>query len=55
MELKIISFNIRCCDDKNGNSIVERAPRLAKITKNYDADIIGFQKFSTHKAQTFFL
>ena len=46
MELKIISSNIRCCDDKNGNSIVERAPRLAKITKSYDADIIGFQEFT---------
>ena len=46
MELKIISFNIRCCDDKNGNSIVERAPRLAEVTKKYDADIIGFQEFT---------
>ena len=46
MELKVISFNIRCCDDKDGNSIKERAPRLAKITSAYDADIIGFQEYT---------
>ncbi len=46
MILKAISFNIRCCDDKDGNSISERAPRLAEITKKYDADIIGFQEFT---------
>ena len=44
MKLKVISFNIRYCDDKDGNSIAERAPRLAEITKKYDADIIGFQE-----------
>ena len=46
MELKIISFNIRCCDDKDGNTIAERAPRLAEVTKGYDADIIGFQEYT---------
>ena len=46
MKLKIISFNIRCCDDPNGNSIAERAPRLSKITEKYDADIIGLQEFT---------
>lgn len=46
MELKVISFNIRYCDDKDANSIKERAPRLAEITKRYDADIIGFQEFT---------
>ena len=46
MELKIISFNIRCCDDKDSNSIAERAPRLAEITGRYDADIIGFQEYT---------
>ena len=46
MDLKVISFNIRCCDDKNGNTIKERAPRLAKITSKYDADIIGFQEYT---------
>ena len=46
MELKVISFNIRCCDDKDGNSISERAPRLSEVTSVYDADIIGFQEFT---------
>ena len=46
MELKVISFNIRCCDDKDGNTIAERAPRLYEITKKYDADIIGFQEYT---------
>ena len=46
MELKLISFNIRYGDDPNGNSVKERAPRLAKITGAYDADIIGFQEYT---------
>ena len=45
MDLSIISFNIRFCDDDNGNSIVERAPRLAAITARYGADVIGFQEY----------
>ena len=45
MKLKVISFNIRCSNDPNGNSVVERAPRLAEITSRYDADIIGFQEY----------
>ena len=45
MNLNIVSFNIRCCDDKNGNSIPERAPRLNKIMADYDIDLIGFQEF----------
>ena len=46
MKLKVISFNIRYGDDKDGNSVVERAPRLAKITSKYDADVIGFQEYT---------
>ena len=46
MKLKVISFNIRCCDDKDGHSIKERAPRLAAVTEKYDADIIGFQEYT---------
>jgi len=45
MKLNVISFNIRCCDDRNNNSIAERAPRLAKITSRYNADVIGFQEY----------
>jgi len=46
MELKIVSFNIRCADDEDGNSIKERAPRLSKIISNYNVDLIGFQEFT---------
>lgn len=46
MKLKVISFNIRCCDDKNGNSVAERAPRLAAVTSPYSADVIGFQEYT---------
>ena len=45
MKLKVITFNIRCSNDPNGNSIAERAPRLAEITSRYDADIICFQEY----------
>lgn len=45
MTISVISFNIRCCDDPNGNSIAERAPRLATVTAPYNADIIGLQEF----------
>lgn len=45
MELKIISFNIRCTDDPDGHSIKERAPRLAEVTSKYDADILGLQEY----------
>ena len=45
MEIKVISFNIRCCDDPEGYSIAERAPRLAAVTEPYDVDIIGFQEY----------
>ena len=45
MELKVISFNIRCCDDPHGHAVVERAPRLADAVIPYDADLIGFQEY----------
>jgi endonuclease/exonuclease/phosphatase family metal-dependent hydrolase len=46
MKLKVISFNIRCCDDKGGNSVAERAPRLASVTEPYGADVIGVQEYT---------
>lgn len=45
MKISVISFNIRCCDDPDGNSIAERAPRLSFITSQYNADVIGFQEY----------
>ena len=46
MLLKVISFNIRCCDDKDGHSIAERAPRIKAVTDAYDADVMGFQEYT---------
>ena len=46
MKLKVISFNIRCKDDKDGHAISERAPRLADLTLPLDADLIGFQEYT---------
>ena len=45
MQISVISFNIRCCDDPDGYSVEERAPRLATVTEPYNADIIGFQEY----------
>ena len=52
--MKIVSFNIRCADDPNGNSVEERSKRLKIIIDKYDADIIGFQE-STPKWFEFLL
>lgn len=46
LEIKVVSFNIRSCGDINGNSIPERAKRLAKIVLPLEADIICFQEYS---------
>lgn len=45
--LKVVSYNIRYKDDKDGLSIKERAPRLEKVLSKYDPDIIGAQEFTT--------
>lgn len=44
MKLKILSYNLRCCDDPNGHSIAERAPRVLDVIKDYDPDVMGFQE-----------
>ncbi len=44
-KLKVVSYNVRCADDPNGNSIEERAPRLMEVLDKYDPDLIGFQEF----------
>ncbi len=44
MKLRVVSFNIRCCDDPNGHSIPERAPRLDAVVSPLDADLIGLQE-----------
>ncbi len=45
MELNVVSFNIRCCDDKGGYSIAERAPRLNAVIAPYNADILALQEY----------
>ena len=45
MNIRVISFNIWCRDDKEGHSIAERSPRLYEAVAPYDADVIGFQEF----------
>lgn len=44
MKIDVITFNIRNFDDKDGHSVVERAPRVENVVKKYDADIVGFQE-----------
>ena len=46
MKLKVISFNIRCMDDKDGHSVKERAPRLRKVIEPYAPDVMGFQEYT---------
>lgn len=46
MELSVISFNIRYCNDGDGNAIAERAPRLNKVISPYDAEVFGFQEYT---------
>ena len=45
MELKILSFNIRCANDPDGHSIEERAPRVGQILRDYSPDVAGMQEF----------
>ncbi len=44
MKIKVIGFNIRYCDDKDGHTICERAPRLKEILSREKPDLIGFQE-----------
>lgn len=46
MKLKVISFNIRCCDDPDGHSVAQRAPRLLEVIGKHDPDLIGIQEFT---------
>ena len=45
MHLKVVSFNIRCCDDIDGHAISERAPRLHAAIAPIDPDVIGLQEY----------
>lgn len=43
-KIKVVSYNIRCANDPDGNSLDEREWRLDEILQKYDADIMGFQE-----------
>ena len=45
MQLSIVSFNIRCCDDPDGYSIAERAPRLSQVIHAQNPDLIALQEY----------
>lgn len=45
MKLNVISFNIRNCDDKDGHSVAERAPRAGAVISKYNPDIICLQEY----------
>ena len=42
--IKVMSQNLRCADDPNGNSIAERAPRFLSMVTDFDPDLIGTQE-----------
>ena len=44
MQLRLVSFNIHCCDGPDGHSVLERAPRLHTVLAPLKADLIGFQE-----------
>lgn len=44
MNVKIVGFNVQCGDLPDGRSVVERAPRVLAILRDYDPDLIGFQE-----------
>ena len=46
MLLKVMNFNICCGDDPGGNTVIERAPRVAAILEKYTPDIIGLQEYT---------
>lgn len=50
MMLKVVSFNIRNCNDPNGNSVAERAPRLYNAIDPIKPDLIGLQEYKEHWA-----
>ena len=43
-EFRILTQNMRCVDDKGGNSVEERAPRFFQLVEEYQPDLIGTQE-----------
>lgn len=42
--IKVMSQNLRCADDPNGNSIGQRARRFQKLFDEYQPDLLGTQE-----------
>lgn len=42
--IKILSQNLRCVDDPNGNAISDRMPRFRQLVMEYRPDLIGTQE-----------
>ena len=42
--IKILSQNLRCMDDPNGNAIGDRSPRFRQLVVEYRPDLIGTQE-----------
>ncbi len=42
--IKVLSQNMRCADDPNGNSIGERARRFKQLFEEYQPDLVGTQE-----------
>ena len=53
--MKVVTFNLRCGNDPNGNSIEERAPRLKAVMDRYDADLVGFQEVTPAWMDSFYV
>ncbi len=46
MKISLVSFNIRCKSDRDGHSVAERAPRIEKVVRDADADLICLQEYT---------
>ena len=44
--MRVMSYNLRCRDDENGNRVSERTPRVMGILKDFRPDLIGFQEMT---------
>ena len=51
--LTVMSQNIRCASDPNGNSVAERLPRFLQLMEKYGPDLLGTQE-TTHEWNTLF-
>lgn len=44
--MRVMSYNLRCWDDENGNRVSERTPRVMGILRDFAPDLIGFQEMT---------